>query len=64
MAELSSPPPAEMPRRAFLVVGTAALAAGFVTSPPARAHPAPATPAATVAEPAPPRPHATLLGVL
>jgi hypothetical protein len=64
MAESISFPSIEMPRRAFLFVGSAALAAGYVILSPTRAYTAPASPAAAVDELPPSRPHSTLLGIL
>jgi hypothetical protein len=62
--ESSSSSPHEMPRRAFLLVGTAVMAAGCVSLLPTRAEATPTLPAAPVTEAPPTRSHATLLGLL
>jgi hypothetical protein len=64
MADASSFPSIEMSRRAFLFVGSAVTAAGYVTLPSTHAYAALESPATASGEPPPTRSHRTLLGVL
>ncbi|MFD6140758.1 hypothetical protein [Promicromonospora sp. NPDC060271] len=63
MAEASSFPPIEISRRAFLVVGSAVTAAGYVALPSTPAYAASESPATATDEP-PTNSHRTLLGLL
>lgn len=64
MANGSSVPSIEMSRRAFLFVGSAATAAGWISLSSPRAHAAATSSVATADEEPSARPHRTLLGLL